>query len=540
MSDPQALVGQSLSAKYQVRRLLGRGGMGSVYEGQNIEIGKRVAIKTIDQFHAMSHELATRLRREARAAAAVESNHIVQVFDVGEDPKCGVYMVMEFLAGEDLGAKLQREGRLEAPMAVNIAIQVCRALVKAHGAGIVHRDLKPGNVFLTEKEEGGLLVKVVDFGISKLLRDDATDGQKNLTRMGTALGTPQYMSPEQAAGNTNIDHRTDIWALGCLLYEMLAGRPPYEDAGTYEMTIVRILTTRPPPLQSVAPWVQPSLAQVVDSTLVHEWAQRMPDALTLLRSLSDAMQLDPSTGTGRHSAVQVPQYLTGPMAVYQKPPTPVALDATMPMSGEHEALIAKARAEARAQSGSQQQLSGQYTGARKPISTETAVIVAPSASHSAILASSASHPAVAVDDAPAAGVPSRGGAAILFIGLGALVVALGVGGWFMFGREPAKPTPAAKAVETAAVEKDKSDKTEKTAKPEEKKPEPPPSVSAVPTSTAKAPLFPTGKGKFPGPGPVSSGKAQPTAVASGPGVPPAPSGKSTGSGFGGAGVSENY
>lgn len=526
MSDPQALVGQSLSAKYQVRRLVGRGGMGAVYEGQNIEIGKRVAIKTIDQFHAMSGELATRLRREARAAAAVESNHIVQVFDVGEDPKCGVYMVMEFLAGEDLGAKLQREHRLDVATAVNIATQVGRALVKAHAAGIVHRDLKPGNVFLTEKEEGGTLVKVVDFGISKLLRDDIGEkaGDKNLTRMGTALGTPMYMSPEQAQGNLNIDHRTDIWALGCLLYEMLAGRPPYEDAGTYEMTIVRIITTRPHPLLAVAPWVPPALAQVVDATLVHEWAQRMPDAQTLLRALSDATQTE-TAGSGRYSAVSVPQYQTGQMAVIQKP---MALDATMPMSGEHEAIIAAARAHIPPQQAQS------VTGARKPISTETAVLLAPSASN----------PAVSFDEAPAAGVPQRSGTAIMFIGLAALLVALGVGGFFVFGNKGEGPQPATggKPVETAAVVKDgadKPEKSEKTAKPEEKKPEPP-AVTATATApstakTAAAPSLPKGK-VVP---PVVAGKssAAPTVSAT---AAPVASTKSTGSGFGGAGVSENY
>lgn len=600
MHDPQALVGRTLSGKYQVRRLIGQGGMGAVYEGVNVEIGKRVAIKTIDQGHAMSHELATRLKREARAAAAVESSHIVQVFDVGEDPQCGVYMVMEFLSGEDLATKLQRERTLDPQTATSIAIQVGRALVKAHAAGIVHRDLKPGNIFLTEKEEGGLQVKVVDFGISKLLRDDVAGGEtRNLTRMGTALGTPQYMSPEQAAGQGQIDHRTDVWALGAVLYEMLSSRPPYDDAGSYEMTIVRILTTRPQSVLAVAPHVPPQLARVIDAALTYEWAQRTPDAQTLVRQLVESMQGDAPLGTGRYSAVSVPGYappaMSGGYAQAAVPAVASAgamslaeLGATMPMSGEHEAIVREARAVVAQQnagyaqggsgphgvagtqpmqggSGPQHVIQPQYqsggyvsqpgasghSSGRQPISTNTAVVVA------------GQH-----DDAKIAGVPSRGSAALLFVGLGALVVALGVGAFVVFGGGDGKKAPASAAqpVETAAVKHEpkedegkpakaddaqKGDPSTKSAKSDGEtkpaksdKPDVAPPAKTVATPTAAQPNAPPLKG---GPATTTAkapiAKAGPSTVASAkttPSVPTPPQQGGTPSGFGGAGVSENY
>src|SRR5689334_409997 len=147
--------GIMIAGKYVVKRLLGQGGMGAVYEGEHVEIGKRVAIKVIDTRHAAHDELAARFRREARAASAVESDNIVQVFDVGHDPSAGLYMVMEFLTGEDLAQRLERSGPLSVEEALALGTQAARALAKAHAAGVVHRDLKPANLFLVAREEGG-------------------------------------------------------------------------------------------------------------------------------------------------------------------------------------------------------------------------------------------------------------------------------------------------------------------------------------------------------------------------------------------------
>ena len=176
MSEAKGFVGTTIAGKYKLRRLIGVGGMGSVYEGQHIDLGKKVAVKIIDAGNDMSAELATRFKREARAASAVESENIVQVFDVGRDPQVGLYMVMELLHGEDLEMRLRKQpGRRLDPLEVaQMGHQVSRALVKAHAARVIHRDLKPANIFLTERDDGSLRVKILDFGISKLLGSSAS------------------------------------------------------------------------------------------------------------------------------------------------------------------------------------------------------------------------------------------------------------------------------------------------------------------------------------------------------------------------------
>ena len=282
--------GVTIAEKYRVERMIARGACGTVYEGEHQELGKRVAIKLIAEDLARSEEVAVRFRQEARAAALVRSDHIVQVFDVGTDEKFGLYMVMELLAGEDLELYLRRQRKLDAGLAVDIATQAARGLAKAHAAGVVHRDLKPANVFLSTRDDGNMLVKLVDFGISKLLRDDrrAQQGGGAQTRSGTAVGTPQYMSPEQAQGLA-IDHRTDIWALGAVLFEMLAGRPAYEEHEAYEQTIIAIVRDPVPQLAEVAPWVSPALAEVVAGALEHDLDKRIPDATTFADLLAAAM-----------------------------------------------------------------------------------------------------------------------------------------------------------------------------------------------------------------------------------------------------------
>ena len=179
-SELARLVGATIAGKYKVEKVIGSGAMGVVCSARHVEIGKRVAIKLIESSIAGNADVARRFRREARAASIVESDHIVQVFDVGEDPHLGLYMVMEYLTGEDLSARLARETMLDVDTSVKIAYQVSRALSKAHAAGVIHRDLKPANVFLVAKEDKSIFVKVLDFGISKMLGSEslAKSGQR--------------------------------------------------------------------------------------------------------------------------------------------------------------------------------------------------------------------------------------------------------------------------------------------------------------------------------------------------------------------------
>lgn len=318
--NDQRLIGFTIAGKYAIRRVIGVGGFGAVYEGVHTEIGKRVAIKVIAGALAQSPEVAGRFRREARAASAVESEHIVQVFDVGHDPVAGLFMVMEFLQGEDLAQRLERERRIPVDQATMVASQIARALIRAHDAGVIHRDLKPGNIFLCERADGSLLVKVLDFGISKMLHEEheakADPHAGKLTRVGSVVGTPQYMSPEQAQGLSTVDHRTDLWSLGAIFYEMLAGQPAYDLLQTYEQTIVHIVVNPPPPLHVRAPWVPHTLSQVVHECLDHNIGSRVRDAATLLRRVREVASVAIRDYSGALPSLEQPSVpsLTGSRA----------------------------------------------------------------------------------------------------------------------------------------------------------------------------------------------------------------------------------
>ena len=358
-------IGATLAGKFLVKRLIGKGGMGAVYEGTHVEIGKRVAIKLIEPEHARSQDIASRFRQEARAASRVESDHIVQVFDVGQDPTFGLYMVMEYLTGEDVSTRLDKDGHIEVKVAVDIAYQAARGLAKAHAAGVIHRDLKPANIFLTTRDDGLLTVKLVDFGISKVIaaEHEAHDPKRPITRFGSAVGTPQYMSPEQAQGQA-IDQRTDVWALGACLYEMLSGKQAYQQLDTYEQTIFAIVLKRPPPLEEIAPWVPAPLVGLVAKALEHDMDLRIPDCGTFAKMLYETIPdahgnvpkkarqdapsriLRPSDGAGAH-----PDAIVIPAGHSEHPPAHervASMAATQPLAqaisaSEIEALAARSR-----------------------------------------------------------------------------------------------------------------------------------------------------------------------------------------------------
>jgi serine/threonine-protein kinase len=324
--------GAMIAGKYRIKRRIGAGGMGAVYEGEHVEIGKRVAIKVIEHEHSKSEELAARFRREARAASAVESEHIVQVFDVGRDPELGLFMVMELLSGEDVLSRLEKSGgKLPVEEATTILLQTARALTKAHAAGVVHRDLKPANLFLTTREDGSTCVKILDFGISKLQRPDGAGGNtSSLTREGMVIGTPQYMSPEQAQGIT-VDARTDVWSLGAVAYELYAGRPAYEPRSTYEQMIVQIVTQKPTPLRDVAPWVSPAIAALIHETLVHDPKARLPDCAAFAKRLAEAARVPAPVSSAEVFA---------PTALGMPTPTPASDMRTAPAATNAGVVVA--------------------------------------------------------------------------------------------------------------------------------------------------------------------------------------------------------
>ncbi|MEB2311359.1 MAG: serine/threonine-protein kinase [Polyangiaceae bacterium] len=282
--DPEddPLVGASVG-KYRISDRIGRGGMGAVYRAVNTEIGKRVALKFLDREAARDLDAVSRFQREAEAASAVDSAHIVQIFDSGRAPDGRPFLVMELLTGEDLRARLRREGRLALPVALRIADGVLRGLARAHEAGIVHRDLKPDNVFLCRRDDDPMFVKIVDFGISKVQRAEAA--ADTLTRRGTVLGTAFYMSPEQAQAFPDIDGRADLFSLGAILFEALAGRPPHTGS-VYEAVLVALCTKDAPDVRSFAPEVPEAVARVIARALARDGAERFQSAEDFLAALA--------------------------------------------------------------------------------------------------------------------------------------------------------------------------------------------------------------------------------------------------------------
>jgi serine/threonine-protein kinase len=273
-ADDAALVGSTVGAKYRIDRLLGRGGMGAVYQATNTTIGKRVALKFLDREAARDLDAVTRFQREAEAASAIESAHIVHIFDSGNE-EGRPFLVMELLSGEDLRARLRREGRIPLAELVHIAGQVLRALSRAHAEGIVHRDLKPDNIFLCQRDDDPMFVKIVDFGISKVSRK--TISADTLTRRGVVLGTAFYMSPEQAQAFRDIDGRTDLYSLGSILYEALAGRPPHIGSA-YEAVLIAICTIDAEDVRTHAPDVPEALAEVISKALERDRGKRFQSA----------------------------------------------------------------------------------------------------------------------------------------------------------------------------------------------------------------------------------------------------------------------
>lgn len=265
------LAGQQMGP-YRLLREIGGGGMGTVYEAEDTRLRRRVAVKLLPPEYSRDRRAKERFLREAEAAAKVDHPNLCTVHDVGES-EGRLYIVLSFYEGETLRERIRR-GPLPVAEAREIAIQVARGLARAHEAGIVHRDIKPGNVILPRRGEA----KILDFGIARLEGDDAS-----LTRTGASWGTPAYMSPEQARGE-RVDGRTDIWSLGVMLYEMLAGRRPF-GGESMEAVISAILTQEPEPLERVRPEVPPELALMVERALARHPSERYASAAELLGDL---------------------------------------------------------------------------------------------------------------------------------------------------------------------------------------------------------------------------------------------------------------
>jgi serine/threonine-protein kinase len=273
--------GDVLDGKYRVERVLGEGGMGVVVAATHLELGQLVAMKFVLNEGLSRPDVVQRFIREARAAVRIRGQHVARVLDVGRMQSGAPYIVMEYLEGRDL-EHVVREGPLPIDQAVDYVIQACDAMAEAHRLGIVHRDLKPANLFLATQPDGGVCVKVLDFGISKSNLDVGSVG--GLTSDGALLGSPLYMSPEQMRSSKNVDRRSDIWSLGAVLFEFLAGKPPFYGDSVPGL-IASILSDPPAPLAALRPEAPSELVAVVMRCLEKDPAQRFPDVAQLALAL---------------------------------------------------------------------------------------------------------------------------------------------------------------------------------------------------------------------------------------------------------------
>jgi serine/threonine-protein kinase len=280
------MIGQNVG-NYRIVRLLGEGGMGKVYLAEHPGLGRQAAVKILRAELARDDQMIRRLFNEARAANAIGDPHIVEVWDFGSLPSGEPYLMMELLRGESLGARMRRAGRLPLASALDIADQAAGALGAAHGKGVVHRDLKPDNLFLVPDpgRPGRDLVKILDFGIAKLAQPPEAAG-KAVTRTGVVLGTPLYMSPEQCRSLKDVDHRSDIYSLGIIVYEMLSGAPPFSSDSSGELVHMHI-GVEAPALRAHNPDLPRSLEQVVSQTLQKDPAARFQSMADLRRALAE-------------------------------------------------------------------------------------------------------------------------------------------------------------------------------------------------------------------------------------------------------------
>lgn len=283
--DP--LIGVVLAGTYRLVRVLGKGGMGRLYEAEHARLGRRFAVKVLHESHADKADAVRRFEREAEALARIRSDHVLEVVDVLRTPDGRTAIVTTLLEGEDLQARLERCARLPAREAIEIARQVCRGLSAAHAVNVIHRDLKPSNLFLSATADGTLAVKILDFGVAKL------GGESEVTRTGVVLGTPAYMAPEQARGSKKVDVRADVYAVGAVLYRSLTGRMPYDEKDA-AATLAQLLHDAPRRPRSIQGDIPLALETIVQRAMAREPEERPSSALEL-----DAMLAEISEDSGK-------------------------------------------------------------------------------------------------------------------------------------------------------------------------------------------------------------------------------------------------
>ncbi|HEY6229852.1 MAG TPA: protein kinase [Pyrinomonadaceae bacterium] len=433
--DSGSLVGKALDGQYQIEALLGKGGMGAVYKARHILLGDRVAIKVLPPEMRSNTEWLRRFQREGQAARRFRHPNAVTVYDLRTSGDGTIYLVMEYVEGNTLDAELKKRGTFSPAEATGVLSPIMSVLNAAHAMGVVHRDLKPENIMIGKATTGGEpVVKLLDLGIAKLREVAGSEptGSTNLTIAGQMLGTPYYMSPEQWGelpddGNSEIDGRADIYSLGCVLYEIIAGKRPFKGYTLPELRREHIAIT-PSPLHEVAPGVPEAFSRAIARSMAKDRSQRQATAGELEKelvaalsaagispetSLPEVLSAKPATGEASRSVVTSPHQTAETLVT--------GVDQSAPSARPQATIASQA-------------------------STMPTVVAEPKpASPPPIPSQRAAPPVVAATPAPA----KRGSSALLFVGIGvvAFLLIAGVGGFFilhsMTGSSPS-PTSTAK------------------------------------------------------------------------------------------------
>ncbi len=282
--DPGVREGDVLAGKFRVDKVIGIGGMGVVVAAHHLQLDQKVALKFLLPHALESEEAVARFEREARAAVKIKSEHVARIIDVGALEDGRPYMVMEYLDGGDLDAWVRQKGPLDVEQAVEFVLQACEAIAEAHALGIVHRDLKPANLQCIRRPDGLLSVKVLDFGISKVTGHAASGLNLGITKTQSLMGSPVYMSPEQLQSSKNVDARTDIWSLGVILFELIAGRPPFT-AETMPQLVLKVMSEPAPGLRELRPEAPEGLERVIHRCLDKDLDKRYPNVAELAADL---------------------------------------------------------------------------------------------------------------------------------------------------------------------------------------------------------------------------------------------------------------
>jgi serine/threonine protein kinase len=471
----RSVVSTVIDNRYRLVRQLGVGGMGVVWEAEHVGVGRRVAVKLLHKtILERDASMLSRLQREARLAGSLDSPYIASVIDTGVDASSGSpYLVLEYLVGEDLQTLITRAQKLPTELALKIAAQACLGLKKAHEAKIIHRDVKPANMFLSRRD-GEITIKILDFGIAKLRPDElASLENAALTRTGSLIGSPLYMSPEQARGMKTIDQRADVWSLGVVMFNMLTGRTPYESIDALGELILAICSTASPSVRDYAPEVPIEVAEIVQKALQISPTERFQDAGAMYeaiakhiaaRSIHESALADfpePPPGS-RRFIVPTPAGPSGTEVL------PESAELKHPQTGKSDPAVALGSVSMTVASPTTDPMpDAKAKAAAEPSASrplDPAITPPPDTTKSAIVAPS--------------GAPSGGGSPVRIVGAVAALAAGAAAAWFLFagpsGGEAATKDVGASAAGTGTPAPSVSPVT----------PEPVPTVTAVLTSTA--------------------------------------------------------